>query len=224
MEARSIRESRQEIAADYAIGFTQCTPPIATTHPRCAPPLTPIQDRPTHTHPPSPPRAVGPSVHAQGCGNRRKAKALQQGPVSRVGFGPFQQHHPIGAISAAFSLVHTISKPTWSGRSALMGPSRSCKIASTSTCPRRGHPIRRRSHHGISSQLRRARSKSTSTWGSSCPTTSPTASAGTVKSLSTISWEGLRRPLRPEGSTAIRTRGACLRVLVSGQRVTLGWA
>jgi hypothetical protein len=45
-----------------------------------------------------------------------------------------------------------------------------------------------------------------------------------VKSLSTISWEGLCRPLRPEGSTAIRTRGACLRVLVSGQRVTLGWA
>jgi hypothetical protein len=45
-----------------------------------------------------------------------------------------------------------------------------------------------------------------------------------VNSLSTISWEGLRRPLRPEGSTAIRTRGACLRVLVSGQRVTLGWA
>ena len=88
----------------------------------------------------------------------------------------------------------------------------------------RDHPIRRRSHQGSSSQLRRARSRSSSTWGSSCPTTSPTAAAGTLKSLSTISWEGLCRPLRPEGSTAIRTKGACLRVLVSGQRVTLGWA
>jgi hypothetical protein len=167
---------------------------------------------------------LGPPLHAQGLGNRRKAQTPQQGPVSRIGSGPIQQHHPVGGSSAAFSLVLTISKPTWSSRSVLMGPSPSFTIASTSTWPMRGHAIRRRSHQWSSSQLRRARSRSTSTWGSSCPTTSPTASAGTVNSLSTISWEGLRRPLRPEGSTAIRTRGACLRVLVSGQRMTLGWA
>ena len=77
---------------------------------------------------------------------------------------------------------------------------------------------------GSSSQPRRARSRFTSPSGSSCPTTSPTAWVGTENSLSTISWEGLCRPLRSEGSTAIRTRGACLRVLVRGQRVTLGWA
>ena len=167
---------------------------------------------------------LGSPVHAQGLENRRKAQTSQQGSGSGIGAGPVKQHHPIGGISAGFSLVHTISKPTWSSRSALMGPSRSCMIASTSTWPRRGNVSRSESHQGSSSQLRRARSRSTSTWGSSCPTTSPTAAAGTLKSLSTISWQGLCRPLRPEDSTAIRTRGACLRVLVSGQRVTLGWA
>ena len=51
--------------------------------------------------------------------------------------------------------------------------------------------------------------------GSSCPTTSPTAWSETVKSLSTIRWEGLRRPLRGEGSTLILTMGACLRGLAT---------
>ncbi len=45
-----------------------------------------------------------------------------------------------------------------------------------------------------------------------------------MKRLSTISCERLRRPLHGEGSTAIRTNGASLMVLVSRQRVTLGWS
>jgi hypothetical protein len=56
--------------------------------------------------------------------------------------------------------------------------------------------------------------------GSRHPTTAPTASMGTVNSLSTISCEGLRSPWRGEGSTAIRTRGASIRVLVRGQQIS----
>ena len=47
---------------------------------------------------------------------------------------------------------------------------------------------------------------------------------GTVKSLSTISWDRLRSPLMALGSTMIRTKGASIRVLVSGHSVMLGWA
>ena len=43
---------------------------------------------------------------------------------------------------------------------------------------------------------------------------------GTENSLSTISCEGLRSPWRGEGSAAIRTRGAAIRVLVRGQQIS----
>ena len=75
---------------------------------------------------------------------------------------------------------------------------------------------------GSSSQQRRATSSSAKGWGSRRPTTAPIALVGTVKSLSAISWDGLRRPLLSLGSTGMRTRGASSRVLVSGQSVTLG--
>nr|WP_186517549.1 hypothetical protein [Synechococcus sp. PROS-9-1] len=43
----------------------------------------------------------------------------------------------------------------------------------------------------------------------------PMPSIGTVKSLSTISWDRLRSPLMALGSTMIRTKGASIRVLVN---------
>ena len=44
------------------------------------------------------------------------------------------------------------------------------------------------------------------------------------KDLSTISWDSLLSPLMALGSTLMRTKGASIRVLVSGHSVMLGWA
>ena len=47
LEAISDRISLQMLAAGYAIGVTQCSaPPTGATHSKCAPPITPIQDKP----------------------------------------------------------------------------------------------------------------------------------------------------------------------------------
>ncbi len=50
-DAINSRNTLKVLAAYYGIGIGQFSAPICATHPSCAPPLTPIPDKPTHRHP-----------------------------------------------------------------------------------------------------------------------------------------------------------------------------